>query len=190
MPTCDNSNPKKPAIHPLRGSLGAVNAPQIVIPKIASHANSQEPNIKAIRPKRGAIVKIDKTPIKEPIAEAVVAVLRAVAPCPDLARGYPSRVVAAFAGVPGILIRIAERDPPYIAPTYIQISITIAMSDGKPKVSPVRRAIPIVAVSPGRAPMIIPRRVDHKALNNIVGVVKYLNNASKRYTKPIIKIPS
>jgi hypothetical protein len=65
----------------------------------------------------------------------------------------------------------------------------MASSGGKPKVSPVRRATPIVAVSPGRAPIIIPRRVAHAALKSIVGVVKYLNNASKSHIKPCIKLP-
>ena len=35
---------------------------------------------------------------------------------PRRAIGYPSRIVAAAAGVPGVRIRIAEIDPPYIAP--------------------------------------------------------------------------
>ena len=47
-------------------------------------------------------------PITEPVVEMPIA--RPARPC--WASAYPSRQAAAFAGVPGMLSRIAEREPP------------------------------------------------------------------------------
>jgi hypothetical protein len=60
----------------------------------------------------GAIRARKATPMKVPITEAEVAIPMASPARPARASGNPSRVVAAFAGVPGIFRRIAEREPP------------------------------------------------------------------------------
>ena len=39
-------------------------------------------------------------------------------PRPRLAIGNPSKVVVMDCGVPGVLIRIAENEPPYVEPIY------------------------------------------------------------------------
>ena len=62
----------------------------------------------------------------DPRKEEVVAKPIAYPALPCLANGLPSTVVAALAGVPGILIKIAVRLPPKIAPIYIHIKIKIA----------------------------------------------------------------
>ena len=51
-------------------------------------------------------------PIMPPRKEPVVAMPMARPPWPARASGKPSSAVAAFAGVPGMLSRMAEREPP------------------------------------------------------------------------------
>ena len=76
-----------------------------------------------------------------------------------VAIGYPSRVVATDAGVPGVFKRIAEMDPPYIAPQYIPRSIRIPPTPWKANVSGNKSAIPMFTESPGIAPIRIPAPV-------------------------------
>ena len=73
-----------------------------------------------------------------------------------MTNGYPSIQVAAEAGVPGVFNNIAEIDPPYIAPIYIPTSIIKPVTGSIPKVNGNKIATPIVAVKPGKAPIIIP----------------------------------
>ena len=57
-----------------------------------------------------------KAPIRPPQKDANNAIERALPASPRCPMGYPSRMVAAAAGVPGVLISIAAMEPPYIAP--------------------------------------------------------------------------
>ena len=50
---------------------------------------------------------------------------RALAPCPFIVSGWPSKQVATEEGVPGMCIRIAEIRPPEIPPMYKETSNTI-----------------------------------------------------------------
>ncbi len=59
-------------------------------------------------------------PTRPPRAEAVAEIARARLASPRLAMGYPSMVVAAFAGVPGMLSRIAGTDPPKVLDEAIE----------------------------------------------------------------------
>ncbi|MFO1269117.1 MAG: hypothetical protein U1F67_21640 [Rubrivivax sp.] len=63
-----------------------------------------------------------------------------------------------MAAVPGMLSRMAVREPPYSAPTYEQISTRIAWFGCSLIVSVVRSAIASVAESPGRMPMMMPTK--------------------------------
>ena len=52
-----------------------------------------------------------------PMTDWMAVTPSALAAFPFIARGYPSKVVASADGVPGTFSRIAEREPPYTAPT-------------------------------------------------------------------------
>ena len=106
------NNPKNPAIQPFKGSLGAVNVPQIMIPKIVNQKYSNEKKLRAAFPMIGVKTANIIIPNNEPRKEPVVAIPMASPALPCCASGYPSTVVAALAGVPGILIKIAVRLPP------------------------------------------------------------------------------
>lgn len=111
-PTWESSSPAMPAIHPFRGSLGAVRLPQMTMPKMERTKNSHEPNWRAIFPRRGEKTARQTRPKKVPIPEEVVARPMAYPASPLRARGLPSMQVAALAGVPGMLSRMADRLPP------------------------------------------------------------------------------
>src|SRR6056297_3046725 len=96
-------SPKKPEIHPFRGSFGAVKLPQIIIPKIVNQKNSKERKLRAAFPRRGVNTASIVIPNKDPRNEPVVAIPIASPARPCFESGLPSTVVAAFAGVPGIL---------------------------------------------------------------------------------------
>ena len=93
------------------------------------------------------------TEISVPNILAVVARKIPSPPSPRFAIGWPSSAVAADAGVPGILMRIALWQPPEIAPTYTPIRAISADCVGKLYVSPVSSAIAIVALRPGSIPI-------------------------------------
>ncbi len=42
MPIMATKSPRKPEIHPLRGSFGAVRLPHMTIPKMENHTNSYD----------------------------------------------------------------------------------------------------------------------------------------------------
>jgi hypothetical protein len=110
----------------------------------------------------------------------IVATFSAKPAIPERARGNPSTVVAAFAGVPGMFNTMAVLLPPYIAPMYTHKSIGIAISGGKPKVSVVRIATPSVAVKPGRIPTKMPRSVDQDKWKSRTGLERVETIDSKK----------
>ena len=92
----------------------------------------------------------------------------AKSPSPFFAKGYPSNVVATADGVPGVLIKIADHDPPKIAPVYIAPS-TISPDEGSnANVKGTRMATAIVAESPGKAPIMIPARTPENAKPKLI----------------------
>jgi hypothetical protein len=103
--------PTRPAIQPLSGS-SPVSVPAMITPKSASQKNSYAPNLSARLPRIGVKRARKNIPISVPSTEPDVAmpIARPASPC--FASAWPSRHDAADAGVPGILSRIAERDPP------------------------------------------------------------------------------
>ncbi len=103
--------PIMPAIQPLSGSV-PVSVPAMITPNSASQKNSYAPNLSARLPKIGVNHARKNIPIKVPSTDPVVAmpIARPARPC--FASWWPSRHAAAEAGVPGMLSRIAEREPP------------------------------------------------------------------------------
>lgn len=118
--------PKKPAINPLTSDFPETLA-IMVRPNIIRAKYSSGPNLRANRANCGAINIKQKVEIIPPVVDAIVAIPIAFPASPFWANGYPSSTVAAADGVPGIEIRIADIDPPYIAPQNIPQSMTIAV---------------------------------------------------------------
>ena len=56
------------------------------------------------------------TPTIPPTNDDIQLIDIAKSPLPLLAIGYPSNVVATAEGVPGVLIKIADHEPPKMAP--------------------------------------------------------------------------
>ncbi len=84
----------------------------MMMPKIASQKNSNDWKRSAASARNGAIVASRIMPMKLPRNEPAVAMPIAWPASPRRARGWPSRTVAALAGVPGMLSSIALRLPP------------------------------------------------------------------------------
>ena len=103
--------PTRPAIQPLSGSL-PVSVPAMITPKSASQKNSNAPNLSARLPRIGVNNARKNIPISVPSTDPDVAmpIARPARPC--FASWWPSRHAAADAGVPGMLSRIADREPP------------------------------------------------------------------------------
>lgn len=99
--------------------------------------------------------------------------------------------VAAAAGVPGVRIRIAEIEPPNIAPQYTPARTISPVDAGIPKVIGISNATPIAADRPGRAPMVIPIPTLTHAATRLIGdtAVKNPNNTSDILFPPYIKNP-
>ncbi len=116
-PITDTIRPSTPLIHPFIGLACAVIVPQIRIPNTERRKNSHDANFSARLVKRGVNVRTKITLIKVPRKLEPVARNIARPPFPCFAIGYPSKAVAAEAGVPGIFNRIADWHPPEIAPT-------------------------------------------------------------------------
>ena len=81
-------------------------------------------------------------------------------PLPCLASGCPSMAVAAEAGVPGMFSRMADWQPPEMAPMYTPTRISTASGPSMLYVRPVSSATPMVAVRPGSMPNTRPRPTD------------------------------
>jgi hypothetical protein len=113
-------------------------------------------NFSAIFANWGAI-KIKQRPLKSPPAtDEITAVLNAFPASPRWAMGNPSRTVADADGCPGALRRMAEIEPPYIAPQNMAARVTRAAPYSRLYTRGKRRIIPIDPVIPGIAPRIIP----------------------------------
>jgi hypothetical protein len=87
-----------------------------VNPNKANQKYSVGPNISEILARGGANKAKQITPMIPPIKDEIQLIDIAKSPSPFLAIGYPSKVVATAEGVPGVLIKIADHDPPNIAP--------------------------------------------------------------------------
>ena len=85
-------------------------------PKIASPKYSTGPNSSATLETKGDAKVMINAPTTPPKNEANSAMAMARPASPRFAIGYPSMTVAAAAGVPGVLMRMAEMAPPYMAP--------------------------------------------------------------------------
>ena len=111
LPTVEIKIPNAPAIKFLIGLPSPIDA-SIVKPKIANAKYSGWPNSYAswarIGAKKTRIITL-KIP---PTVLETVAIPKALPASPFWAKGYPSKQVAAAAGVPGVLIRTAVIAPP------------------------------------------------------------------------------
>ncbi len=75
---------------------------------MASQKYSTGPKARAISASGGASSSRKVAPTSPPVTEAIQATVMARSPCPFLAIGNPSKVVAIADGVPGVLSKIAE----------------------------------------------------------------------------------
>jgi hypothetical protein len=119
-------------------------------------AYSHGPNLRAksaITGLRNVATRIDK---KVPAKEAKIPIVRALVASPFFVMGYASKVVAIEAELPGIPINVAPIKEPDTPLIYMAISKTKAVTGSIPIVIGSKREIPIVALSPGMAPKIIP----------------------------------
>jgi hypothetical protein len=91
-------------------------------------------------------------PRVEPNMEA----LKARVAFPFFDSAYPSRAVAADAGVPGMLSVMAGMDPAYVPAFQMAIRKRMPISAGKIKVSGSKMVMAAAAVKPGIAPNMIP----------------------------------
>lgn len=66
-------------------------------------------------------------------------------------------------------MRMAVIDPPYTAPPYTAARRRRPDSGAMLKVSGMKRATPMVAVSPGIAPMMIPMKVPMTTMMMLIG---------------------
>ena len=110
-PICDRARPRNPLIKPLI-RLPSLKDAMMVSPKRASQKNSAGPNKSANSASGGANHTKTAMPKSPPKTDAKHAMERALPPSPFLAMGKPSNVVVMDCGVPGVLTRIAAKEPP------------------------------------------------------------------------------
>jgi hypothetical protein len=111
IPIVAMRRPIPPPTSPFRVERGDTAA-MIVSPKAASQKYSGGPKLRLARARGGERKMRKATPMMPPKTEAMVAVTIARYASPFWAMGNPSKVVAIAEGVPGVLIRIAENEPP------------------------------------------------------------------------------
>ena len=110
-PTVAKKSPAAAEIMPLRGFFPDT-VETMVRENSTSMAYSEGPNLRAMLARKPA-TKIRIRSLKvSAMMDAYRAIHKAFRALPCLARGYPSRAVAAEAGVPGVFMSIAVMDPP------------------------------------------------------------------------------
>ena len=103
--------PKRPPASPLRTDPEE-RLEMMVMPKTPTQKYSAGPNFRAMSA-RGGLRKIRQTtPKSPPRQEPTVAATIASSARPWQAMGYPSKHVPMELGVPGVLMRMALKDPP------------------------------------------------------------------------------
>ena len=109
---------KRPIQAPIKDFIlsPSANVEIKVRPKIANQKYSVGPNFNETLANGGANNAKHITPTNPPINDDIQLIDIAKSPFPFLAIGYPSNVVATAEGVPGVLINIADQEPPKIAP--------------------------------------------------------------------------
>ncbi len=125
-------------------------------PNTASRKNSGGPNSKISCLATGNTISRVMTPKRPPSGEAVAAEPMASAALPCFASGKPSKVVAAFGAVPGVLSRMAEMAPPMATAPIIPPDMAKAFTVLMPKVRGIRIARAVVPPRPGITPKIKP----------------------------------
>ena len=115
MPIEEIMSPKVVAMKPLIVS-------PLVIDAVAERAKTNNmkysagPKCSAKRATGSATATMITVAMIPPINDAIAEIASAASARPLSVIGYPSNVAATAAPAPGVLIRIDERDPPYIAP--------------------------------------------------------------------------
>ena len=115
MPTVASSRPRAAEMMPLiidSASSAAINARARISTASISGAlnfNAREATRLATRMTK-SVEKVSPKQLEKS------AVFKALKPCPFCAMGYPSKVVATAATSPGVLMRMAEIEPPYMPP--------------------------------------------------------------------------
>ena len=83
-------------------------------PNTTNQKNSGGPKAKTMGLMTGRRAIVTIAPPIDPTKQDVADTATARAPSPFWARGYPSKHVAAFGGVPGVFKRMAGTDPPNV----------------------------------------------------------------------------
>ena len=107
----------------------------------------------------GSRAMVTMTPPKDPVRQAVAAMEIARPASPLRAMGYPSRHVAAFCAVPGVLSRMAGIAPPKPLELIIPANMNMAFMGSIPYEKGSAIAIERIPPSPGRIPNVAPIRV-------------------------------
>ena len=110
-PTKDKRSPKHPDRSPFKSDLPEMLA-IMLMPKKASANVSGALNFRAMFARIGEMTISKRPLIMPPPKEATVEIPKALPDSPLFVKGYPSKMVAAAEGVPGVLIRIAVMEPP------------------------------------------------------------------------------
>ena len=166
-PTQLKSSPTKPEISPFRKSL--LELAIRVSPNSARAKYSGAWNFSAHFASTGEMA-MRQIPLKiPPVTEAIRATVMAFPAFPFWARGWPSRDVAAAEGVPGVWIRIAGMEPPYMEPQKIPAMTTRAWTMSSLYTSGSSRMIPMDPESPGMAPITMPLTQPTIIIKNVTG---------------------
>ncbi len=128
-----------------------------VIPRSTRANNSGAPNFSANFAIIGETSTRQRRLIIPPIKEDITATPIASPALPFFANSCPSSAVADADGVPGILRRIADIDPPVIPDAYNPSSIQIEVTGFMVNVRGSRRTIPREMVKPGVDPINNPK---------------------------------
>ena len=128
--------------------------------------NSGGPKDKAKDASQPANRISDRFDIRSAVHDAQSAMPRARPASPFSAIGYPSRIVADEAGVPGVLMRTAGIDPPKIPPLYTPRRSKMPVMGCIENVNGNVKATAMVADMPGIAPPMTPTTMPMaKAIN-------------------------
>ena len=152
--------PRQPAARPLTTEPEASDA-ITVTPSTAIQKRCEGPNPSAHCASTGVKKMSTSTPSTPPTPEARKLSCSACAARPCCTMRCLSKVVAMFAGAPGILSRIALTAPPATVAVYTYPSRISPLAGVMWKVKGMSRATAMVGLRPGRAPMISPPHRPH-----------------------------
>lgn len=150
-----SSSPSSMTINPfIRFSLARLA--MMVRPKTASEKYSGAPKESATSARGSEKANRTTAPSMPPMLEATTEVVSARPGLPCRVSSWPSIMVAAAAGVPGVPMAIAVMEPPYSPARYTETSSSTLTTGSMPKVKGTISATAVDALSPGKTPQRIP----------------------------------